>query len=44
METCQKIKPKTTKICETDMDLLVHMEYAYENIGFIPKWLGICTY
>lgn len=29
---------------ETDSSMLQQMEYAFENIGFIPKWLDIAMY
>jgi len=42
METCQNTTTEEKAV--TNMSLLMYMEYAYQHIGFIPKWLNIATY
>jgi hypothetical protein len=42
METCQNATIRKMECA--NMDLLVYMEYAFEHIGFIPKWIGIRAY
>lgn len=46
MEPClEKTGVERTKTAQTlDMDALVHIEYVYENFGFIPKWLHVRAY
>ena len=40
MNVCHQKASSENMTSELDVDLLLYMEYAFENIGFIPKWLS----
>jgi len=45
MEPCLEKAGNVKKTAQTlDMDVLVHIEYVYENFGFMPKWLHVRAY
>jgi hypothetical protein len=44
METRQQTTTTVNAIKTVDMNALMHMEYVYENFGFMPKWLNINAY
>ena len=44
MEICKNATTSEHMRDKIDLDLLLYIEYAYGNIGFMPKWLNITTY